>query len=133
MSAPASQTQWYLARDGQQYGPLSEPELAKFIELGHLQPTDLLWRDGFPDWRPAMVVFPPQRHAPRPAPGRGPRLRRYGRPASSRRAAGGAARAAERGPAQQRPDLEGSSRGPAARQARYAEPEEDESSLGAAA
>jgi GYF domain 2 len=64
-----SQVQWYLARDGQQYGPLSEPELAKFIELGHLQPTDLLWRDGFPDWRPAMVVFPPQRHAPRPAPG----------------------------------------------------------------
>src|SRR6202007_1760734 len=61
--------QWYLARDGQQYGPLSEPELAKFIELGHLQPTDLLWREGFPDWRPAMVVFPPPRPAaPRPAP-----------------------------------------------------------------
>jgi hypothetical protein len=58
MSAPASQAQWYLAREGQQYGPLSELELAKFIELGHLQPTDLLWRDGFPDWRPAMVVFP---------------------------------------------------------------------------
>jgi hypothetical protein len=50
---------------------LSEPELAKFIELGHLQPTDLLWREGFPDWRPAMVVFSPQRPAapaPRPAP-----------------------------------------------------------------
>jgi hypothetical protein len=67
MSASASQVQWYLARDGQQYGPLSEPELARFIELGHLQPTDLLWRDGFPDWRPAMVVFPPQRPAPQPA------------------------------------------------------------------
>jgi hypothetical protein len=67
MSVSVSQVQWYLARDGQQYGPLSEPELAKFIELGHLQPTDLLWRDGFPDWRPAMVVFPPQRPAPRPA------------------------------------------------------------------
>ena len=65
MSAQASQTQWYLARDGQQFGPLSDAELAKFIELGHLQPTDLLWRDGFPDWRPAMVVFPPTR-APAP-------------------------------------------------------------------
>ena len=68
MSAPASQNQWYLARDGQQFGPLSELELAKFIELGHLQPTDLLWREGFPDWRPALVVFPPRRPAPaRPA------------------------------------------------------------------
>lgn len=63
MSAPISQIQWYLARDGQQYGPLSDAELRKFIELGHLQPTDLLWREGFPDWRPAIVVFPrsPQR------------------------------------------------------------------------
>lgn len=33
--------------------------MAKLVELGHLQPTDLLWREGFPDWRPAMVVFPP--------------------------------------------------------------------------
>src|SRR5262245_47419308 len=60
MSSPAAQTQWYLARDGQQYGPLSEAELGRFVELGHLQPTDLLWREGFPDWRPAMVVFPPR-------------------------------------------------------------------------
>jgi hypothetical protein len=60
MPAPSSQHQWYLARDGQQYGPLTDPELAKFVELGHLQPTDLLWREGFPDWRPALAVFPPQ-------------------------------------------------------------------------
>jgi hypothetical protein len=69
MSPPAAQTQWYLARDSQQFGPLSDTELAKFIELGHLQPTDLLWREGFPDWRPAMVVFPPRKPAmQRPAP-----------------------------------------------------------------
>ena len=69
MSPPPAQTQWYLARDGHQYGPLSEMELAKFVELGHLQPTDLLWREGFPDWRPAMVVFPQRKPAaaPRPA------------------------------------------------------------------
>jgi len=59
MPAPSSQHQWYLARDGEQYGPLTDAELAKFVELGHLQPTDLLWREGFPDWRPALVVFPP--------------------------------------------------------------------------
>jgi len=68
MSPPGSQAQWYLAREGQQFGPISDAELAKFIELGHLQPTDLLWREGFPDWRPAMVVFPPQ---DRTAPGTG--------------------------------------------------------------
>jgi GYF domain 2 len=62
--------QWYLAREGQQFGPISEAELAKFIELGHLQPNDLLWREGFPDWRPAMVVFPPRTNTTptRPAP-----------------------------------------------------------------
>ena len=58
MTAPASQMQWYLAREGQQYGPLSDAELAKFMELGHLQSNDLLWREGFTDWRPALVVFP---------------------------------------------------------------------------
>jgi len=67
MPAPSSQHQWYLARDGQQYGPLTDPELAKFVELGHLQPTDLLWREGFPDWRPALSVFPPPAGASRSA------------------------------------------------------------------
>ena len=66
MPAPSSQHQWYLARDGQQYGPLSDPELAKFVELGHLQPADLLWREGFSDWRPALAVFPPKTAGPIP-------------------------------------------------------------------
>src|SRR4029079_15720647 len=86
MSPPVAQTQWYLARDGQQYGPLTEAELAKVSEMGHLQPTDLLWRDGFPDWRPAMIVFPP-RKAPLQ-----PRLRPP--PRAGRLRAGRAARAA---------------------------------------
>lgn len=74
MSGPALNPQWYLARDGQQFGPISDAEMAKFVELGHLKPTDLLWREGFPDWRPAMVVFPPRARPvpgsmPMPAPG----------------------------------------------------------------
>jgi hypothetical protein len=73
MSPPGSQAQWYLARDGQQFGPISDAELGKFIELGHLQPTDLLWREGFPDWRPALVVFPPQNQTDQRGPaGAGP-------------------------------------------------------------
>lgn len=67
MSAPTSQIQWYLAREGKQFGPLSDAELGKFIELGHLLPTDLLWREGFAEWRPAPSVFPPK-PAPPPSP-----------------------------------------------------------------
>ncbi|HEY5831940.1 MAG TPA: DUF4339 domain-containing protein, partial [Hyphomicrobiaceae bacterium] len=123
-----SQVQWYLARDGQQYGPLSEPELAKFIELGHLQPTDLLWRDGFPDWRPAMVVFPPQRHAPRPAPGPRPapsaQRQAYQQPPRQQAAPRAAA---ERGPARQHQDPRAAAmKAQQGHRERYAEEEEDE-------
>jgi len=48
---------WYIARDGQQFVLLSEPEMQKFNELGHLRANDLVWRKGFPDWRPAGEVF----------------------------------------------------------------------------
>ncbi len=71
MSGPASNAQWYLARDGQQFGPISDAEMAKFVELGHLKATDLLWREGFPDWRPAMMVFPPRARS-MPGPMSGP-------------------------------------------------------------
>jgi hypothetical protein len=98
MPGPISNPQWYLARDGQQYGPISEAEMAKFVELGHLQSTDLLWREGFPDWRPAMVVFPPRgpqlphgaAHGPsmaHPGPDRSPRLTAGPRTGAAPRAA----------------------------------------------
>src|ERR1700687_4536443 len=87
MAAPSSQTQWYLARDGQQFGPLSEAELAKFIELGHLAPNDLLWREGFSEWRPAMGVVPPPRPAPAPPPPPTPSADAPARDAASQRRA----------------------------------------------
>lgn len=55
---------WYIARDGQQHGPISETEIRLFVDNGHLRPTDLLWRPGFTDWKPAAIVFP----LPEPAP-----------------------------------------------------------------
>ena len=67
MSGSEHPIEWYLARDGQQFGPLSDVELKKFVELGHLRATDLLWRHGFSDWRPASSLFPLQRAAPSPA------------------------------------------------------------------
>jgi hypothetical protein len=48
---------WYLARDGTQFGPLSDAEMRKFRELGHLRSGDLVWRSGFVDWRKADEVF----------------------------------------------------------------------------
>ena len=73
MTGPEPSNQWYIARDGRQYGPLSEAEMRLFVAGGHLKPTDLIWRPGFPDWRPAPAVFPPQTaQRPPPPPGRHP-------------------------------------------------------------
>lgn len=68
MSGSNAKTEWYLARDGQQHGPLTDAELKKFIELGHLNPTDLVWRAGFPEWRTASEVFPETQTKPEPPP-----------------------------------------------------------------
>lgn len=70
MADAAPNPEWYLARDGQQYGPLTDLEMRKFVELGHLRPTDLVWRQGFPDWRAAPTVFHTPAAVPPPS---GPR------------------------------------------------------------
>ncbi len=67
MSQNEQDIEWYLARDGQRHGPISDPELRKFIELGHLKPTDLVWRQGFANWEQAGIVFPATAAPPRPA------------------------------------------------------------------
>ena len=93
MAGPAPQTDWYIAREGQQHGPLSDVEMRKFVELGHLRPTDLVWRQGFPDWRPAPAVFPATLAQPRPRPHEPPRAASQptARPASAHPAAARAA------------------------------------------
>lgn len=48
--------EWYIGRDGKQYGPVTDLEFRKLIELGHLKPTDLVWREGFAEWRPARFL-----------------------------------------------------------------------------
>ncbi|HRY07885.1 MAG TPA: GYF domain-containing protein [Hyphomicrobiaceae bacterium] len=72
MTGNSTEILWYIARDGQQHGPISETEMRLFVDNGHLRPTDLLWQPGFADWRPATTVFPasakpagePVRHPP---------------------------------------------------------------------
>ncbi|BAQ18610.1 DUF4339 domain-containing protein [Methyloceanibacter caenitepidi] len=53
---PAEAT-WYLSRDGQQHGPLSDRELSLFAEGGNFQPGDLLWTAGLDEWKPADSIF----------------------------------------------------------------------------
>ena len=70
MNAMQPEIQWFIAREGKQHGPISDVEMKKLVELGHLRQTDLVWRHGFPDWRPSTVVFPmqaPMPPAPQPA------------------------------------------------------------------
>lgn len=54
----APEIQWYIARDGKQFGPLSESEMRMFVAMRHLRRTDLVWCQDFTDWRPAPAVFP---------------------------------------------------------------------------
>ena len=66
MSSMEVSIHWFIARDGRQHGPVSDLEMRKLVELGHLRQTDLLWRQGFPDWRPAPAVFAPSPPSPAP-------------------------------------------------------------------
>ncbi|MDX2259214.1 MAG: DUF4339 domain-containing protein [Hyphomicrobiaceae bacterium] len=59
MNDSTPETQWYIARDGKQHGPISDAEMRAFIEGGYLKEGDLVWRPGFSDWQPAEGVFPP--------------------------------------------------------------------------
>lgn len=68
MSEHDQSIEWYLARDGRQHGPLSDAEMRKLAELGHLRPMDLVWRFGFENWVPAASVAELPLLKPVPAP-----------------------------------------------------------------
>jgi len=50
------QNQWYIARDGKQYGPVSDTDLAQLVKDRELLDGDYLWRNGFENWLPAAQV-----------------------------------------------------------------------------
>jgi hypothetical protein len=49
-------TEWYYSRGSEKLGPISSPELRELAALGQLQPTDLVWKEGFADWIAASRV-----------------------------------------------------------------------------
>lgn len=109
MSATETEIQWFIARDGKQHGPVSDVELRKLVELTHLKPADLIWRQGFSDWRSAASVFPSigessplvaaPAAAPAPAPAAAPTPAKTATPLSHPMAPGSAKLAAASAPA----------------------------------
>jgi hypothetical protein len=68
MEGNSPKIEWYLARNGEQYGPLTDAEMRKFVELGHLRDGDLVWRAGFTEWRKSSEVFGAGDNGPGPSP-----------------------------------------------------------------
>jgi len=70
LSEGAMPTTWFIARDGKQHGPITDPEFRKLVELGHLKESDYVWHDGAADWMPATQFLdaPPAITKPRSQP-----------------------------------------------------------------
>lgn len=64
---------WYYSRGGQQAGPVTWAALYQLAQSGQIQATDMVWREGTPDWVQAGTIrelglgghaAPPQYAAP---------------------------------------------------------------------
>lgn len=47
---------WYCNVRGQQIGPVGDDVLQQMSQSGQLQPTDMVWREGMPQWAAAGTV-----------------------------------------------------------------------------
>jgi len=47
---------WYYAIDDQEHGPVTPAQLKEVARKGGLRPTDLVWKQGLDDWKPARHV-----------------------------------------------------------------------------
>ncbi len=56
---------YFIGKDGKQLGPFEAGQVRAQLDAGLISPTDLLWREGMPDWAPVSSEFPP---APPPIP-----------------------------------------------------------------
>jgi hypothetical protein len=48
--------EWYYFKGGETIGPVSAVDLKNLAERGEIEPTDLVWRDDMPEWRPADTI-----------------------------------------------------------------------------
>ncbi len=48
--------EWHYSKDGQQHGPVSASDLKNLAKSGDLLPTDLIWKEGMAEWKPASNV-----------------------------------------------------------------------------
>ena len=60
--------EYFLHRDGQQWGPYDEATLRSMLAAQQVLPTDLIWNEQMPDWATVESVFPTSTPAPIPAP-----------------------------------------------------------------
>ena len=48
--------QWYYSKNATQLGPVDQDELRSKLASGEVSGTDMVWREGMPDWRPACTM-----------------------------------------------------------------------------
>lgn len=70
----ASTQEWHYSRNGNQVGPVAAADLKRLASTGQLSPSDLIWKEGWEDWKPAgaikglFVDAPPSKPVPPPLP-----------------------------------------------------------------
>jgi hypothetical protein len=63
--------EWYYAEAGERKGPVSEDQLRQMVAEGRLKATDMIWKNGIPNWIPLdEVIFlaPSNPNSPPPIP-----------------------------------------------------------------
>jgi hypothetical protein len=61
---------WHVMIGGKEQGPLTKAQVLEYLTHGMLAGSDLIWRPGFPDWKPVSEIGefwqPPKRTTVRP-------------------------------------------------------------------
>ena len=47
---PKEESEWYYAENDENHGPITETELIELIQKGQLSGTNLIWKQGWPNW-----------------------------------------------------------------------------------
>ena len=67
-------SEYFYTRDGEQFGPVASEQLKSLAKSGQLQPSDLVWKEGMPDWvevrsiKSLLTLLPQSASQPPPLP-----------------------------------------------------------------